>query len=233
MTLDIYVVEHPRSGATWLQRLLSDILKAELVSGITDQGVYDSAYWGEGEPEDNYRIFKSHSLIRQGKTIYVYRDPRDVLVSAWHYTGQTKGRSLYETLKRYILEEHYLPNEATYGKYEAFVRTWWNTGLAEATVRYEDLHIRPIPTIDRAIYLVTGRRVSAQAINNAYWRHEFGAELARRPELYHSMWKGKIGTWREHFTKREADFMQHNLGDLMMEQGYISGPDWTHEVGVK
>jgi hypothetical protein len=97
-------------------------------------------------------------------------------------------------------------------------------------VRYEDLHLEPQKYIYRAIVLATKTRVSVQAINNAYFRHEFSHEVGARPELSHSMWQGKIGTWREYFTKKEADLVQYYLGDLMQDMGYIDGPNWVHEV---
>jgi hypothetical protein len=107
---------------------------------------------------------------------------------------------------------------------------WYKSGLAEASVKYEDLHINPQRTIFLAILFATGERVSAQEINNAYFRHEFGHELGAKPELSHSMWKGKIGTWREYFTQKEADLVQYYIGDLMLDMGYIDGPEWVHEV---
>ena len=54
MTHDIYVVEHPRSGATWLQRLLSDILQAPLHTAVGLDGTFETQYWGEGQPDIRY-----------------------------------------------------------------------------------------------------------------------------------------------------------------------------------
>jgi hypothetical protein len=225
---DIYVVEHPRSGATWLQRLLSDILKANLISAFNYPGEYTPQYWGEGEPENIYRIFKSHSKTRQGTSIFVYRDPRDMFVSAWHYNN--RGMSLYEKIERYLTQEYYNPDADSYGRYQTFMGIWYRTGLAEAMVKYEDLHLDPLKHLFRVIVLATGERISVQDINNAYFRHERSHELNLHPELAHSMWKGQIGTWREYFTQREADLVQYYLGDMMLDIGYIDGPEWVHEV---
>lgn len=228
MTHDIYVVEHPRSGATWLQRLLSDILKANLISAFNYAGEYDPQYWGEGEPEDRYRIFKSHSRKRQGTTIFVYRDPRDMFVSAWHYNN--RGMTLYQKIERYLTTDYFDSDTDSYGRYQTFVELWYKTGLAETMIRYEDLHLDPIRQIGRVIYQAVGERVPSIDINNAYFRHERSHELNIRPELAHSMWQGRMGTWREYFTQKEADLVQYYLGDLMLDMGYIDGPGWVHEV---
>lgn len=231
MTLNIYVVEHPRSGATWLQRLLSDILRAPLYPGVGVTGEYEPQYWGEGEPLKDYAIYKSHSRQRQGATIFVYRDPRDVFVSAWKYNNRT-GMTLYEKIEKYLTQDDFDPDQIQYGRYAGFMSIWYKTGLAEASVRYEDLHIRPTATIGRAIEQAAGVKVSTIDINNAYFRHEFTHELSVHPELNHSMWQGKMGSWRDYFTRREADLVQSYLGDLMYDQGYITGPDWVHELGA-
>ena len=224
--LDIYVVEHPRCGATWLQRLLSDALRAELVSGINADGTFDSRYWGVDTVEDKYRIFKSHAKEKKGKSIFVIRDPRDVFVSAWAY--RNFNTTLMEKIRKYVLEDYYNVNEDHYGKYEAFIRHW--LPLADYVVKYEDLHIRPFTVIDKAIYAVTGERITGEQINNAIFNQEYSRIRTRFPELEHSVWRGQVGTWQEFFTRQEADFVQATLGNLIMDLGYITSPDWVHEV---
>ena len=66
MSIEIYATAHPRSGQTWLLRMLSYILDATLDG---DQ------YWGEGEPSGVYNVNKSHSLEKFGPTVFIYRDP--------------------------------------------------------------------------------------------------------------------------------------------------------------
>ena len=230
MSKDIYVTGHPRSGNTWLCRLLSYILLANLDSNTA--GGDDYQYWGEGDPKNDYIIHKTHSLEKlPGPTVFIYRDPRDVVCSRWHY--QTKHKTLRHAIETLTLPEHN-PNDDHYGKYETFIRTWWNTGLADAQVRYEDLHIDPQTALQRVVYGLTGNRVSSQHILNGVFWLEFSTFKARNaPYMDHSMWTGKVGNWREYFTKNEADLCQYYWGDLMREQGYIAGPEWVYEVRQK
>ena len=229
MTKDIYVTGHPRSGNTWLCRLLSYILYANLDSDINGGEIYQ--YWGPDAPRDDFIVHKTHSLEKRGPTVFIYRDPRDVACSRWHY------RTKYKTLKDAILSlasPEQNPNDDKFGEYEQFVRTWYRTGLADVEVSYEDLHVNPLGHLQRVVYRLTGRKVSSQHINNAIFDLEFSTFKARHEkEMEHSMWLGKVGTWREYFTKAEADLCQYYWGNLMLEQGYTGSPDWVHQVKNK
>lgn len=229
MSKDIYVTGHPRSGNTWLCRLLSYILYAQLDSDVN--GGTDYQYWGVDKPSSDYVIHKTHGLTKLGPTVFIYRDPRDVACSRWHY--RTKYKTLREAIESMTTPE-FNQNDDKYGEYEHFVRTWYKTGLPDVTVRYEDLHIDPISNLQRIVNKLTKQRISSQHINNAVFDLEFSSFKARNaPLMDHSMWQGKIGAWREYFTNVEADLCQKFWGDLMLEQGYIDGPGWVHEVRMK
>lgn len=230
MIRHVYITGHPRSGNTWLCRLLSYILYANLDSNVN--GGEDYQYWGEGDPRPDYIVHKTHSLEPlPGPTVFIYRDPRDVACSAWHY--RTSNKTLREAIEK-LASPEFNQNDDKYGKYETFVRTWYKTGLANTMIRYEDLHVDPLGNLQRVVYGLTRRKVSSQHINNAVFWLEFGAFKARNtPLMDHSMWQGKVGAWREYFTRKEADLCQYYWGDLMLEQGYISGPEWVHEVRMK
>ena len=226
--LDIYVTGHPRSGNTWLGRLLSDILKAEYITDTTLTS-REASYWGEGKPTGEYLIYKTHSREKlPGPTVFVYRDPRDVICSIWHY--RNKYNSIEEVINR-LAEPVDDPGDDRYGQYESFIRLWWNTGRAQAQIRYEDLHIDPVHYLARAIFQLTHFRWSTQDIINGVFRQEFGRiKAAYQPTQDHAMWQGVTQNWRNYYTRRDADLTQAYFGNLMLEQGYIDSPDWVHEI---
>ena len=95
--VDIYVVGYPKSGNTWLVRMLARVLKAEVLKHPTvgkhigrQMDIND-----EIEILSNYKIYKSHlspeKLFKKGKInkesriVYIKRNIYDVLVSSFFY----------------------------------------------------------------------------------------------------------------------------------------------------
>lgn len=87
---DIFVVSFPKSGNTWVRFLLANMLEADekiTMQNINDYvpGIYN--FREEINKKESNRIIKSHDPFFDcyPKTIYVYRDYRDVLISYFHY----------------------------------------------------------------------------------------------------------------------------------------------------
>lgn len=95
----IYVVGFPKSGNTWLTRLLADVLQVPVRSGAMRGGREIAADINivlslEGNPP--YEIQKIHFLPhvffqeideKPKRIVYIYRDFRDVAISAFFYFG--------------------------------------------------------------------------------------------------------------------------------------------------
>lgn len=90
---NIIIVGYPKSGTTWLSRLISELVSCPLIG---DWG-YDNieALYKEGiDRVSEYRVYKSHHSYNElkkvsskniYKIIYIIRDPRDVVISGLHY----------------------------------------------------------------------------------------------------------------------------------------------------
>ncbi len=91
--IPIFVIGYPKSGNTWVTRLVGDALKSPTGSGYGKHEL-ELATEGKGRP-CSYFVLKSHHsqrdkpeyITNKSKVIYIYRDFRDVLVSSFfhHY----------------------------------------------------------------------------------------------------------------------------------------------------
>lgn len=215
----IYTTGIPRSGNTWLNRLLSDALDSPMEA-------QDRSLEWFGDRGGKYAIVKTHHRDREildGKYVYVYRDIRDVATSRYHYWGLS---SIEDALKDLVTA--YKPEKDQYGPYEAFTRNWWNV---VPQVKYEDLFYDGIRTLQRIVRELTGIELDDHKAALAVHRQSFWGIRVRFPNRDpHAMRRGVPGDWRNHFTRNDGKLCQKLFGKLMMEQGYTHDPDWWQEL---
>jgi dTDP-4-amino-4,6-dideoxygalactose transaminase len=220
----IFTTGYPRSGNTWLDRLLSDLLDAPLQ---TNPGEVVQT-WGVHNNKPIV-VRKRHTIHRQpGPTVFIYRDPRDVAVSAMHYRINT---NLADVLKGMIgtgIKTDDLGVQQ--GNYEGWIRSWWGKDRAQAIVSYEQLHKNPVKHLKRIVKELVGIDLKTDHVVNVIERQEFQNVLKNNPEYYHSMRKGVAGDWVNYFTRDLGRLLHERLGELMREQGYIKSDDWWEEL---
>jgi len=168
-------------------------------------------------------------------TVFVYRDPRDMLVSHVFYATEIhRGHGMH----RYYTEEldsmEARLNASITGvddpqarlpgvneRYAGYLG--WLDQPGVLCLRFEDL----ILDRERALgclldYLeergFTPRISRAQAVEVL--------KEAIRPKKSGTFRKGKPGNWREHFTEANKALFKAHTGDLLQRLGYESGDDW-------
>jgi hypothetical protein len=60
-------------------------------------------------------------------------------------------------------------------------------------------------------------------IEDAFFNQKFSRVAPKYP---HSMRKGIVGDWRNHFDRKHGKMITEHLGELMIQQGYIDSLDW-------
>jgi len=113
MNKPIIVVGFPRSGNTWCTRLIAELLNSPVKGFWLEPDNVEQAIEG-ADRVSKWEVFKSHhihSLLMESlkkyedndfKIIVVVRDPRDVVVSCYHYLPRSpqfaKARKLFSKI---------------------------------------------------------------------------------------------------------------------------------------
>jgi len=171
---DIFIVTYPKSGTTWTQKIVRELLFDGEAKPYSDMSLVDrmpdvvNPYEMkldviEGMPSP--RVFKCHMnrlefldkyLLKGEGTprfIYVMRDPRDVSVSLYCHLVTTKmsdwlsNASFDDFHKKYMRDG----NEVFYGLWENHVDNWLSkrSELDMLVLRYESMKVNPRKEIKR------------------------------------------------------------------------------------
>jgi hypothetical protein len=177
------------------------------------------------------------SALTQPKraTIFVSRDPRDMIISHIFYATemhQEHWMHSYYTETLHTTEERI--NAAILGvdvpgseltsihrRYEGYLG--WLERPEVLCLRFEDLILNRQDALARILdYLETRgyqpRLPRQQAIATL--------EATIAPTKSGTFRKGKPGNWQEHFTDANKTLFKENAGDILLRLGYESGNDW-------
>jgi len=212
--MNIHTVSFPRSGSTWLNRLLADLLFAS---------TYDTNGVLVERGGDVWRVHKSHTFNPlPDPTIHILRDPRDVVVSSAHYRCMD---NIEDVLDGKDVRNDYLG----FDKFEEFTRTWMARDVYR--VRYEELSDRDtaIDWLRDTVEIISNRSFPLSHVTDVYNRQTFVRARDRHGDQ-HSMWQGIVGAWRQFFDRQTGELFDEQLGELMLELGYIKNRDWWREL---
>jgi len=96
---DIYIVSYPRSGNTWTRYIMA-YLKAGVRNSLiaTEVDAYVPNIYtclSEVNLQSSKRVIKTHvpMMYLYPRVVFVHRDPRESLVSFWHYSRRVQNFS--------------------------------------------------------------------------------------------------------------------------------------------
>lgn len=176
------------------------------------------------------------ALTAQGRaTIFVYRDPRDMIISHVFYATQMHtghGMHQYYNQELHTMEERV--NAAIQGveapgapltpvkeKYEAYLG--WLDEPNVLCLRFEDLILDRQSALGNILDYLERRGFAPKAPRSTAISV---LEQAIIPKKSGTFRKGKPGNWQEHFTEQNKNLFKEKTGDLLIRLGYETGQNW-------
>jgi len=212
------------------------------------------------ERESDFQCFKAHHTVKQlehtigiygngtEKIIYIYRDPRDIIVSASHYFSVSpRFRGIYYLLKpipfglwvynKFFHTQSYKIDFFSKGLIEgirkgAWLETPWKNHVEDflnnrkqvLAIRFEDLKTDPKSKAKEICQFLSIERT------DDYWELAIGHqrfEIKKQKYMRQGMNRkasflrqGESGEWRRVFRKKNIDLIEGNIGEFMSSLGY-------------
>lgn len=230
---NIVVVGYPKSGNTWMSRLVAEVVRCP-VRGFWGNAAHADVAIEGLDRQSPYDVFKAHHPLQRLREIgvvhdliYVVRDPRDVACSGAHYFSAVRYNEVHGT----SVDSH-----------EAMVRTIvagssfthcqipWSRhveqylAIAPCIVKYEELLLHPVRELGRVLGTLGISRTDDEMLA-AIERQRFARVKARdasaddHKRLTH-LRQGIAGCYSSELSQEQCDRIVGACGGQMHRLGY-------------
>ena len=236
------VVEYPKSGGTWLCRMLAECMSLPFAQYSLLPVAMPCVLHGHW----------SYNKKLQNVT-YLIRDGRDVVVSYYfhwtrlsdnpneanrsHWMDKMRGllgqdadlQDIRSHLPRFI--EHIFANPVGARQNWATHTQQWAGHNNVCYVKYEDLREDCVSAMS-GLLSDHGVQASSEKIERAVDQYSMKRMTGRNPGEEDSesfIRKGVVGDWRNHFTREAAEVFDRLGGDALIKCGYEQDHSWVDQ----
>ncbi|CAN5542853.1 sulfotransferase domain-containing protein [soil metagenome] len=227
---DIFVASYPKSGNTWLRFVLANMKgKGEAITFQNIDTYIPDVYTSKEiiNSQKSHRIIKTHQTLFDyySKTIYIYRDYRDVLVSFYYYEKALNHFS--GTLEQFISSQNVVEPFGSWKKHVKLALEFKQKHPEKMLLlSYESLLENPIANIESiAKFCEIKPTLSYKEINERCTFSKLKEDETKHSSDFknesneHFFREGKKGKWAEHFTDSMIKKLQSDKElNLIMEK---------------
>ena len=236
---DVFLCSYPKSGTTWLGYLIAQTMRREddnLRLGLNSFNKYvpdvNLAYTKRGSLAPHVelgdpRFFLCHAAYDANfpKVIYMIRDPRDTMVSYWHYR-KFLSPDFTMSLTDFLSSDDHWPCD-----WDEHVSGWLLSRSHPnlLLVRYEEMHKDAAAVLQKVLEFAGLNQSTAQieaAVEASRFENmraaeeRFGVIGKAGDENERFVRKGRVGSWQEEMGYSDLRILEEKYGDVMRQVGY-------------
>jgi hypothetical protein len=247
---DVFLVSYPKSGNTWTRFLIANLVYPERNPDFSNINALlpdpEAMSKRDLERVARPRMLKSHQYFdpRYQKVIYVVRDPRDVVLSEYHF--DIKRRAIAEDYPREQFVSRFVRGELNhpYGTWSENAASWFYTRRSDPRfllVKYEALQTEAMNELGRIANFL-GISAAPERLSLAV--EQSSADRMRELEKKQAhLWSStretrqdkpfvrsaKAGGWKAELPESSVAEIESAWGSLMREMGYeLAAPSLVH-----
>ncbi|XP_032816330.1 sulfotransferase 2B1-like isoform X2 [Petromyzon marinus] len=252
---DVFIVTYPKSGTTWMQEILSLIMNDVDISKVESVPNRNRAPWlelatapvyldGRESPRlattHVYATFAPTQIMQgKGKVVYVYRNPKDTLISFYHFHNMAKFLSTPESFESFVSD--FMNEKLSFGSWFEHIKTWMDVRDKAKLmfIAYEDLHKDLAGSVTH-IATFLGKKLDAEKLKVLVDHCSFSSmknnnmvNYSEVPSTYFEkgqkfMRKGTVGDWKTMFTVAMNEEFDAFVREKM--KGYELDDRWTSDT---
>uniref|UniRef100_A0ABM5ES92 Sulfotransferase n=1 Tax=Pogona vitticeps TaxID=103695 RepID=A0ABM5ES92_9SAUR len=243
---DVVTVSYPKSGTNWMLEILGLIWHDGDPSWVQSVLMSDRSPWIETADGLNvalnyppprfltthlpFQLFPKSFLHSKCKIIYVMRNPKDVLVSHYHFAKFFQPLEEPGTMEEFV--EKFLNGNVIYGSWFDHVKGWMKMNRPNVFfISYEELHQDLRGSVKRICYFL-GKELDSHQLDEVVKYASFQimkdnkmSNFSQIPEEYMNHKKGKFmrkgvcGDWKNHLTVAQSEHFDHVYQEKMQDVG--------------